>query len=339
MARFKWFLLQLFADGASGGDGGGEGAAAGETAADAGQQRLKELGVPENKIRKNRAYKFGKPSSEAVRKAEPQEKPKQEVAAPTEQKDSQQEAQSTHRMSWDEIVKDPEYNQELQKLIKARLRESGAYKDAMEALDPALELLARQYGIDLGKKDYKALAQKITDDDHYYETKAMETGDSVETVKKLEQQEAELNRFRRQEAMNLEEQKINRHFASLEQQGEALKAKFPGFDLRMELQNPVFARMTAPDSGLTVEDAYYAVHRAEIQSAQAKVIADQTAKQMANSIRSNAARPDESGSSQGSSTVSFDYRMASKDQREALKRRIRDAAARGERILPGHEFG
>ena len=335
MAKLKWFLLQLFADGASGGDGGGEGAAAGETAADAGQQRLKELGVPENKIRKNRAYKFGKPSAEAVRKAEPQEKPKQEVAAPAEQKDSQQEAQSRPRMSWDEIVKDPEYNQELQKLIKARLRESGAYKDAMEALDPALELLARQYGIDLGKKDYKALAQKITDDDHYYETKAMETGDSVETVKKLEQQEAELNRFRRQEAQNLETQKINRHFASLEQQGEALKAKFPGFDLRMELQNPAFARMTAPDSGLTVEDAYYAVHRAEIQSAQAKVIADQTAKQMANSIRSNAARPDESGSHQGSSTVSFDYSKASRQQREELKRRIRS----GERILPGREFG
>lgn len=335
MAKIKWFLLQLFADGASGGDGGGEGAEAGETAVVAGQQRLKELGVPESKIRKNRAYKFGTPSAEAVRKAEPQEKPQQEVAAPAEQKDSQQEAQSTHRMSWDEIVKDPEYNQELQKLIKARLRESGAYKEAMEALDPALELLARQYGIDPGKKDYKALAQKITDDDHYYETKAMETGDSVETVKKLEQQEAELNRFRRQEAQNLETQKINRHFAILEQQGEALKAKFPGFDLRMELQNPVFARMTAPDSGLTVEDAYYAVHRAEIQSAQAKVIADQTAKQMANSIRSNAARPDESGSRQGSSTVSFDYSKASRQQREELKRRIRS----GERILPGREFG
>ena len=335
MVRFKWFLLQLFADGASGGDGGGEGAAAGETAADAGQQRLKELGVPENKIRKNRAYKFGKPAAEAVRKADSQEKPQQEAAAPAEQKDSQQEAQSKPRMSWDEIVKDPEYNQELQKLIKARLRESGAYKDAMEALDPALTLLARQYGIDPEKKDYKALAQKITDDDHYYETKAMETGDSVETVKKLEQQEAELNRFRRQEAQNLETQKINRHFASLEQQGEALKAKFPGFDLRAELQNPVFARMTAPDSGLSVEDAYYAVHRAEIQSAQAKVIADQTAKQMANSIRANAARPDESGSSQGSSTVSFDYSKASRAQREELKRRIRS----GERILPGREFG
>lgn len=336
MAKFKWFLLQLFADGGTGGDGGGEGTASGETAADAGQQRLRELGVPEGKIRKNRAYKFGNPQAAAVRKAEPQEQPKQEDAAPAEQKDSQQEAQqSSQRMSWDEIVKDPEYNQELQKLIKARLRESGASRDAMEALGPALELLTKEYGLDPKKPDYKALTQKITDDNRFYESKSVETGESVETVKKMAQQEAELNRYRQQEAQNLEAQKINQHFARLEQQSEALKAKFPGFDLRKELQNPTFARMTSPDSGLTVEDAYYAVHRAEIQSAQAKVVAEQTAKQMANSIRSNSARPDESGSQQGSSTVSFDYSKASRQQREELKRRIRS----GERILPGREFG
>lgn len=332
MAKFKWFLLQLFADG--GGDGG-DGTASGETAADAGQQRLRELGVPEGKIRKNRAYKFGNTPKDAVRKAEPQEQPKQEDAAPAEQKDSQQEAQSNPRMSWEEIVKDPEYNQELQKLIKARLRESGASRDAMEALTPALDLLSREYGLDPQKPDYAALAKKVTDDNRFYENKALETGDSVETVKKMAQQEAELNRYRNQEAQNLEVQKINQHFARLEQQGEAMKARFPGFDLRKELQNPAFARMTAPDSGLTVEDAYFAVHRAEIQSAQAKVVAEQTAKQMANSIRSNSARPDESGSQQGSSTVSFDYSKASRAQREELKRRIRS----GERILPGREFG
>lgn len=336
MAKFKWFLLQMFADGGAGGEGGGEGTASGETAADAGQQRLRELGVPEGKIRKNRAYKFGNTPKDAVRKAEPQEQPKQEAAAPAEQTDSQQEAQKSNpRMSWEEIVKDPEYNQELQKLIKARLRESGASRDAMEALTPALDLLSREYGLDPQKPDYAALAKKVTDDNRFYENKAVETGDSVETVKKMAQQEAELSRYRRQEAQNLEVQKINQHFARLEQQSEALKARFPGFDLKKELQNPAFSRMTAPDSGLTVEDAYYAVHRAEIQSAQAKVVAEQTAKQMANSIRSNAARPDESGSRQGSSTVTFDYSKASRAQREELKRRIRS----GERILPGREFG
>lgn len=336
MAKFKWFLLQLFADGGTGGEGGGEGTASGETAADAGQQRLRELGVPEGKIRKNRAYKFGNPQAAAVRKAEPQEQPKQEDAAPAEQKDSQQEAQqSTPRMSWDEIVKDPEYNQELQKLIKARLRESGASREAMEALTPALEVLSREYGLDPQKPDYAALAKKVTDDNRFYEKKALETGDSVETVKKMDRQEAELNRYRQQEAQNLEVRKKENHFANLYRQGEEMKKRFPGFDLQKELENPVFYRMTSMEVNIPVESAYYAVHRAEIQSAQAKVVAEQTAKQMANSIRSNAARPDESGSRQGSSTVTFDYSKASRQQREELKRRIRS----GERILPGREFG
>ena len=54
--QFKW--LQLFAGEGAGASGSGEGAAAatGVENADAGHQRLKELGVPEARIRKNRAY-------------------------------------------------------------------------------------------------------------------------------------------------------------------------------------------------------------------------------------------------------------------------------------------
>ena len=55
MENHKWLNLQLFA-GEGAGDGGGEAAATGESAVDAGQQRLRELGVHEDKIRKNRAY-------------------------------------------------------------------------------------------------------------------------------------------------------------------------------------------------------------------------------------------------------------------------------------------
>ena len=157
MRYLKWLDLQLFAEG---GDGGGEGAAAGDNAVDAGQQRLLELGVPAEKIRK-RAKKPETASPGGAVLTQGQKQQAQQDAAAANEEASKTD--TPPRMSWDEIVKDPEYNQELQKLIKARLRESGAYKDAMEALDPALTLLARQYGIDPGKKDYKALAQKITD--------------------------------------------------------------------------------------------------------------------------------------------------------------------------------
>lgn len=330
MAKLNWFLLQLFADGGSGGDGGGEGAAAGVTDADAGHQRLKELGVPESKIRKNRAYKFG--NAPAVRKAETQPT-SEEAAAPVEAQ-TQQEAK-TPRMTWEEIKKDPEYNQEIQKLIRSRLGERNASKEVLDSLSPALSLLAKSYGLDSENLDHKALAAKIMDDNQYYEHRAMESGDSVETVKKMERQERELTALRQQQAQTLEEQKNIRHIQSLEQQANALKERFPSFDLRTELQNPAFARMTSPNVGIGVEQAYFAIHHAEIQNAQAQVVAQQTAKQMANSIKANSARPDESGSKQGSSAVKFDYAKASREQREALKNRIRS----GERIIPGREFG
>ena len=122
----------------------------------------------------------------------------------------------------------------------------------------------------------------------------------------------------------------------LEQQGEAMKKTFPNFDLRTELQNPVFARMTAPGVGLSVEDAYYAVHRNEIQTASMQVAAQKTAQKISNSIQAGSRRPAESGTSgQAPSVTTFDYRKASPEQREALKKRIREAAARGEKVYPG----
>ena len=123
-----------------------------------------------------------------------------------------------------------------------------------------------------------------------------------------------------------------RHLRGLERQAEEMKTLFPGFDLRRELDNPAFARMTAPDVGIRVEDAYYAVHRQEIQSAAMQVTAQKTAQKISNSIAAGSRRPNENGTSgQAPSVTTFDYRSMSPEQREALKRRIRS----GEKIYPG----
>jgi len=123
-----------------------------------------------------------------------------------------------------------------------------------------------------------------------------------------------------------------RHFQELERQAEELKTVFPDFDLRRELRNPVFARMTAPGVGLSVEDAYYAVHRRELHNA-----AIQAAKrQVSNAIATGARRPRENGlAGQAPAVSAFDYRSATKEQREDLKRRIRLAAAEGKKLYPG----
>jgi hypothetical protein len=165
---------------------------------------------------------------------------------------------------------------------------------------------------------------------------ALEQGVTLETAKRIDQQEREQARKQREEERNLEQQKLRNHFMKLEQQGEALKKVFPNFDLRAELQNPVFARMTSPNVGVSVEDAYHAIHRNEIMAAGMQVTAQKTAQQISNAIQAGSRRPYENGiSGQSPSVTTFDYSKASKAQREALKQQIRAAAARGEKLYPG----
>jgi hypothetical protein len=231
---------------------------------------------------------------------------------------------------------DPEYNKQMQLTVQSRLKNAKASEEALAKLAPALEVLARRHGLDTENMDYEAIAKAINDDDAFYEDKALEMGVSVETAKRLDQQERDTARQQREEARNLEQQKLQNHFMKLEQQGEALKQVFPNFDLRTELQNPVFARMTSPNVGVSVEDAYHAVHRKEIMQAGMQVTAQQTAQKISNAIQAGSRRPDENGTSgQAASVTTFDYSKASKEQREALKREIYAAKARGEKLYPG----
>ena len=332
MAYYKWLNLQLFA---GEGDGGGEGAATGENSADAGHQRLRELGVPEDKIRKNRAYKLNTPPA---RQQEPEKQQEQAAAAenPTEEKQTGTPA----RMSWEEIMADPEYNKQMQATVQSRLRSAKGAEEALGKLTPALELLARKHGLDPAAMDYDALAQAISDDESYYEDKALEMGVSVETAMQIDKQERDTARQQRQEAQNLEQQKIEQHFQKLQQQGEEMKKVFPNFDLRKELQNPAFVRMTSPNVGISVEDAYYAIHRKELQTAAMQVTAQKTAKMVSNAIQAGTRRPAENGiNGQAPSVTNFDYRAASKAERQALKDHIRSEAAQGRKVYPGSYHG
>ena len=344
----NWHLLQLFAGegaGSSAGDGAGDGAVSGANEGLAAEdQQLLELGVPKEKLRKRAQRANAKLPEGAVRTTpkEVQEQKSQEQVAtakenPTEDTTETPDTNAPARMSWDEIMADPEYNKQMQAVIRARLKDEGSAKESLAKMAPALEVLARKHGQDPSNPDYEALAKAINDDDAYYEDKALELGVSVEAAKRIDQQERDTARQQKEEARNLEQQRLHDHFVKLEQQGEALKKVFPKFDLRTELQNPAFARMVAPGQGImSVEDAYRAVHRKEIDAAQSQVIAQQTRQKISNAIQAGSRRPDENGTSgQSASVTTFDYSKASKAQRDALKQQIRAAAARGEKLYPG----
>ena len=336
MNEIKKLNLQLFA-GESTGDSGGEAATSGENATVAAEQRLRELGVPEDKIRK-RVSKVASKMPTQTAKTEPavQTEETNVVSAPTQDTPTEETKESPARMSWDEIMKDPEYNAKMQETMRNRLKTAKTAEENLNKLTPTIELLARKYNLDPNNIDYEALNKAVNDDDDYYENKALEMGVSVETAKKIDKQERDTAREQAQAERTIQEQRIQQHFAKLEQQAIAMQKVFPNFDLRKELQNPAFARMTHPNVGISVEDAYYAVHRNEIQTASMKVAAQKTAEKISNAIQAGSRRPDEAGtSSQAPSVSTFDYRNASREQREALKKRIRDAAARGEKLYPG----
>lgn len=325
-------LLQLFAEGE-----GGDGAATGVNTADAGQQRLLELGVPADKIRKNRAYTRRNPEPHAQEATETNG----EQAAAAENTEEAPAAESApKRMSWEEILADPEYKKEydknMQGAIQGRLKTAKAAEENLAALAPALELIARKHGQNTENIDYKALAKAVCDDDAMYEELAVQMGTDVNTARKIDDLEREKARNQKQEQQRLEQQKVREHMQGLVRQGDELKKVYPGFDLQKELQNPDFVKWTSPGFGLTAEQAYYALHYKEIQAATAQAVVKETTKRISNDIQSGQRRPAENGASgQAPSVATFDYRKASREQREAFKKRILSEAANGRKVYPG----
>ena len=337
MTYLKKLNLQLF-----GGEGAGDGGAGGATTGDSGaqtaaapipeEQRLRDLGVPEHVLNKRANRKSAKKNSGSVQTAAPTQKTEQQTPTAQTQTEEQTTDNAPTRMTWDEIMADPEYNAEHQKAIQRRLRSAKGAEENLGKLAPAIELLANKYGMDMNNMDYAALAQAVRDDDQYYEDKALEMGVSVETAKRIDQQERDNARQQAQQQQTLEQQKFQNHIKSLEEQAEQMKQTFPNFDLMKELRDPRFARMTSPSGGLSVEDAYFAIHRAEIQAASMQVTAKQTKQKMSNAIRSGQSRPVENGTTgKAASVTAFNYKSMSKEQREQLKRDIYS----GKKIYPG----
>ena len=324
MLRFKLNLHLFEGDGAgaaagTGGEGGGEAAVAPGVLDDGTEvdNRLAARLEQQAKRRKARG--------------------EQDVVLPMQQQGAQtqepQEAEPEKSLDeeWDELRKGKfrdQYGRDVQNAIQDRFKNQKNAADELEKLQPMLRALEKLHGIDEGDTD--TLARTILDDDSLYEEAADEAGMTVEGFKAMQQVLAENERLKKQEQEAQADRELKQHLKELWDQGEELKKTYPNFDLWEELKNPTFYRLTLPNSGLKVSDAYYAVHHSELEPQAMAYGIERAKKQISQTLQANRQRPSE-GAMQGNqrAQVTVDPRSMTRDQRQKLIERAR----RGEEVV------
>lgn len=209
--------------------------------------------------------------------------------------------QPPHKASWDEILRDPDYaesfNRQVQEIVRRRLKGRSDAEAELQRLKPLLSALQCRYGgaeNDVGGIDADRVAGEI------------------------------LSELRGP-------QQLREHLEVLSRQAEALRESLPEFRLERELEDERFLRLTAPHVGLSVEEAYYALHRRQI----AGLAARQSLEALSRALCTQGARPRETGGKSAAYLDTADPAAMSADQRRALKRRIYEARAMGKKLPYG----
>ena len=260
----------------------------------------------------------------------------QEVALPAQKGAQAQETpepkpEKSLDDEWTELRKGKfkdQYSRDVQSAIQDRFKNQKNAADELEKLQPMLTALEKLHGINEGDTD--TLIKTILDDDSLYEEAADEEGMTVENYKKFQQVLAENERLKRQEQETQERIAFKQHFNGLMAQAEELKKTYPDFDLLEELKDPTFRRLTGPNSGLTVEAAYYAIHHKELEPQVMAYGIQRAQTQISQTLQANRQRPSE-GAMQGSqrAEVTIDPRTMTREQRQKLIERAR----RGEDVV------
>jgi len=311
MSKYKW--LQFFADGgATGGDaGGGDGAAAtGAQTADAGRS-LEDMGVPKEKAEQFRARRAKRQPPAVVTETQQPARETPETAetatatAPTDE--------------WETFFQNPDHQQRLQTMMAERGKAATKAREQADAqsqkMEPLLDLLGRRYDIKTkdGQYDVDAIVAAATGDDAFFEDRALEKGESVSEAKDAWRKEYDADLKARRER----EEQLRQHFFSMQSQAEKLKEQFPDFDLGRELENPDFFKLTSPEVGTSVENAFYAIHHGDIMQQHAEAIARRAKADAAASIRSGI-RPRENGASAATAPMAApDLKKMTHEQRVA----------------------
>lgn len=212
------------------------------------------------------------------------------------------------------------YTREVQRIIDRRFAETKNLQKQLEESQPVLSKLAARYNILDG--DMSKLEKAIDDDHSYWAAAAEEAGmseDAFREMQRMRQQNAELLR---QQADYTARNQAQAQVQQWWEEGAAVKAKYPQFDLNAELQNPYFVRLLRAHTPM--EHAYKMIHFDELMSNAVQNAATTTQQAVVDNIRAKGSRPTENGTaSQSAFTLKKTASQLTKEERRALAQRSR----------------
>lgn len=213
------------------------------------------------------------------------------------------------------------YGQDVQNAIKDRFKNQADAKQQLDGMQPMLQALMKKAGVD----SVDELSKLVLDDDSLYEDEAEEAGMTVEGYKRFKALQEEHDRREAKDREDQERAFWAEHFRKLAEQGEALKQRFPNFDLQQEMQNETFRRLTHPNSGISLEDAYFVIHRKELEPQMLAYGMNRAREQMGQTIQAQRARPAEGAMrSQGqvAADMKVDFSRLSRKERDEYRRQV-----------------
>lgn len=213
------------------------------------------------------------------------------------------------------------YAEETQRIINRRFSDTRTLEAQVQAQQPLIDLLMQRYNI--GDGDIQKLTAALENDNAYWSEAAEEAGMSVEQYKQFQ-------KMKRDNAALLAAQRGRQQQEALQQQAQkwfqeaqAVKAKFPNFDLSTELKDPAFTAMLR--AGTPVEHAYKVRHFDELMDSAMQITTATTEKRVVGNVRARGNRPAENGTTaQSAFTIKDDVsKLSKKDRAEAARQAMR----------------
>lgn len=295
-----------------------EGISAGQELAN-GQQVSPQVAAAMNRQMKRHPELRKVYGAPAQRPQQPTQQPvqQQEVAAQPEGNDMDARWEALRKGEFKD-----QYARDVQNAIRERFKNQEDLQGQLNAMQPMLAALMQK----TGAESVEELQQLILDDDSLYEDEAEAMGMPVEAYKNYKKLQEEHDAAIAREQQNQQQEFFRQHIAKLAQQGEELRATFPNFDFRAEMENPTFARLTSPEVGLSVKDAYFAVHHDELAPQMLAYGMQRAQQQMGQTLQAQAARPSEGAmrnTNPAAAELKMNPRNMTRKEREEIKRQVR----------------